>query len=43
MMKLNVDVFMANITDKILDQMHYLHAALTETLRLYPTVPVELI
>ncbi|KAJ6722787.1 CYTOCHROME P450 FAMILY 704 SUBFAMILY A POLYPEPTIDE 1 [Salix koriyanagi] len=32
----NVEEFTANITDTALEQMHYLHAALTETLRLYP-------
>ncbi|XP_040999451.1 cytochrome P450 704C1 [Juglans microcarpa x Juglans regia] len=37
----NVDEFAANITDTTLDHMHYLHAALTETLRLYPAVPVD--
>jgi len=36
----NIDEFAANLTDSILDKMHYLHAALTETLRLYPVVPV---
>ena len=36
----NIDDVVAAITDETLDQMHYLHAALTETLRLYPTVPV---
>ncbi|KAF5453354.1 hypothetical protein F2P56_028260 [Juglans regia] len=37
----NVDEFVENITDATLDHMHYLHAALTETLRLYPAVPVD--
>ncbi|KAJ6344296.1 hypothetical protein OIU76_005921 [Salix suchowensis] len=37
----NVEEFTANITDTTLEQMYYLHAALTETLRLYPAVPVD--
>nr|GMN30288.1 hypothetical protein TIFTF001_046415 [Ficus carica]GMN30301.1 hypothetical protein TIFTF001_046417 [Ficus carica] len=39
--KANIDDVVAAITDATLDQMHYLHAALTETLRLYPAVPVD--
>ncbi|KAJ9171292.1 hypothetical protein P3X46_014680 [Hevea brasiliensis] len=36
-----VEDFMAKITDTTLEQMHYLHATLTETLRLYPAVPID--
>ena len=36
----NVDDFVTTITDATLEQMHYLHAAITETLRLYPVVPI---
>uniref|UniRef100_A0A2P2JLI2 Cytochrome P450 n=1 Tax=Rhizophora mucronata TaxID=61149 RepID=A0A2P2JLI2_RHIMU len=36
----SVEDFVAKITDTTLEQMHYLHAALTETLRLYPPIPI---
>ncbi|KAL6004722.1 hypothetical protein ACLOJK_005277 [Asimina triloba] len=36
-----VDDFARKITDSTLDKMQYLHAALTETLRLHPAVPVD--
>lgn len=33
--------FAMMLTEKVIDSMHYLHAALTETLRLYPAVPLD--
>ncbi|KAF8028235.1 hypothetical protein BT93_E0980 [Corymbia citriodora subsp. variegata] len=37
----NPDFFVESITDTVLNRMLYLHATLTETLRLYPAVPVD--
>ncbi|PRQ57685.1 putative abieta-7,13-dien-18-ol hydroxylase [Rosa chinensis] len=37
----DIDEFVTNITDATLEKMQYLHATLTETLRLYLAVPVN--
>lgn len=37
---IDINEFVEQITDEKMEKMHYLHASLTETLRLYPGVPV---
>ncbi|CAN6576892.1 unnamed protein product [Malus baccata var. baccata] len=37
----SIDEVAASLTDDALDKMHYLHASLSETLRLHPAVPLD--
>ncbi|KAI0485883.1 hypothetical protein KFK09_029472 [Dendrobium nobile] len=36
-----MDVFTASLTDELIEKMEYLHATITETMRLHPAVPLD--
>ncbi|CAN4075402.1 unnamed protein product [Withania somnifera] len=36
-----ISEFAANLNEEAVDKMHYLHAVLSETIRLYPAIPVN--